>query len=134
MDTLPSCVIVSSLWTARKSCLPRKKPKPGGLFEKVLVDLKKVIYIHLRRVHPIRVTTKTNKDVTFAFEDAYWDEYAAAQEDAVEHIENVEVIKEAAALAFAAAYPNKKKVTEEDDATKGGMNIHAHIIRVVRFE
>ncbi|KAF9386092.1 hypothetical protein CPB97_004137 [Podila verticillata] len=119
MDTSLSRAIVSSLWTARKSCLPRKKPKHGGLFEKVLVDLKKVIYIHaLRRVHPIRVTTKTNKDVTFAFEDAYWDEYAAAQENAVEHIENVEVIKEAAAVAFAAAYPNKKKVTEEDDATK----------------
>lgn len=90
-----------------------------GLFEEALVELKKVLYIHaLRRVHPIRVNTKADKDVTFAFEDAYWDEYAVAQGDALEHIENVEVIKEAAAAAFATAYPDKMKVTEEDDATK----------------
>ncbi|KAF8933612.1 hypothetical protein BGZ52_007209, partial [Haplosporangium bisporale] len=84
-----------------------------------LVELKKVLYIHaLRRVHLIRVTTKTDKDVTLAFEDANSDEYAVAQGEALEPIENVEVIKEAVAAAFSAAYRDKKKATEKDDATK----------------
>ncbi|KAF9391729.1 hypothetical protein CPC16_003982 [Podila verticillata] len=70
------------------------------------------------RVHLIRVTTKTDKDVTLAFEDANSDEYAVAQGEALEPIENVEVIKEAVAAAFSAAYRDKKKATEKDDATK----------------
>lgn len=64
------------------------------------------------------MTTKADKDVSFSFEDAYWDEYAVAQGDALEQIENVEAINEAAAVAFATAYPDKKKVTEETDAAK----------------
>ncbi|KAF9308913.1 hypothetical protein BG003_010427 [Podila horticola] len=86
-----------------------------GLFEEVLAQLKTVLYLHaLRNIHPIHVNTKAGKLVLFSFEDAYWDEYAAAHGIDVEQIENVEVIKEAAAAAFAAAYPDKKA----SDATK----------------
>ncbi|KAG0027713.1 hypothetical protein BGZ82_008797 [Podila clonocystis] len=90
-----------------------------GLFREALDQLKKVLYIHaLRNIHPIHVDTEAGKLVLFSFEDAYWDEYAAAHEGELEQIENLEVIKEAAAAAFAAAYPDKKKATESDDATE----------------
>ncbi|KAF9301625.1 hypothetical protein BGZ74_006490 [Mortierella antarctica] len=97
---------------------PEEEVEAWGLFEEALSQLKTVLYLHaLRNIHPIHVDTKAGKLVMFSFEDAYWDEYAAAHGSDVEQTENVEVIKEAAATAFAAAYPDKK-ATESDDVTK----------------
>ncbi|KAF9316082.1 hypothetical protein BG006_003651 [Podila minutissima] len=68
-------------------------------------------------IRPIHVDIKASKLVMFSFEDAYWNEFAAAHGSNVEQTENVKVIKEAAAAAFAGACPNKK-AAESDDVTK----------------
>ncbi|KAG0091918.1 hypothetical protein BGZ93_008319 [Podila epicladia] len=98
---------------------PEEEAEAWDLFEEALSQLKTVLYLHaLRNIHHIHVNTKTGKLVMFSFEDSYCDGYTAAHGGDIEQIENVEVLKEAAATAFAAAYLNKKKAAESDYVTK----------------